>query len=334
MSRPFSLPYVIALVVVPTLLASCGGTQTTEEPPPVCYAAHPVPDGGMVRPLNTHQWAELIVRNYRTGQASSQDCVGNDIRWRPTDRACEVREDENEPAPRAVPVTEDSVVVGRSDRVAIVPVWVITHRFEDGDGFGPVVVTERVPEGVAVRAMGTLRLPTERARLRLRETGGQQILVADGERCPSQDGDEADTDGDEAEPTCLRMARLMPMVGDRLLNPEIRSPDGRCLGPAAVQLQREYVTPIANGWERVFRLAASMEYRGGSIIVHEQVTAEDRDPRDPGRPARPFRTSDADRIIRLERGGGLLSNGLPLFERAIRAQGSTHLPISEGANNR
>lgn len=339
MSRPSLLPYVLALVVTPALLAACGGSQTPEDPPPVCYASHPVPDGGMIRPLNAEQWAQLIVRAYNEGQPSSQDCIGNDIQWRPTDRQCQVHEDENEPPPRAVPITEESVVVGRADKVAIKPVWVITHRFEDGDGFGPVVVTERTPEGVAVRAMGNLRLPVDRARLRLRETGGQQILVADGERCPQQNEDEdapanVSQGDEEAPPTCLRISRLMPMVGDRLLSPEIRSADGRCLGPAAVHLQREHVTQLANGWERVFRLAASMEYRGGSIIVHEQVTAEDRDPRDPGRPPRAFRTTDADRIIQLERRGGMRSNGIPLFERTIRAQGSTQLPVAEGTESR
>ena len=345
MSRPSLLPYVLALVVTPALLAACGGSQTPEDPPPVCYASHPVPDGGMIRPLNAEQWAQLIVRAYNEGQPSSQDCIGNDIQWRPTDRQCQVHEDENEPPPRAVPITEESVVVGRADKVAIKPVWVITHRFEDGDGFGPVVVTERTEEGVSVRAMGTLRLPIERARLRLRETGGKRILVADGERCapPEGEGEEGDDaapanaggqEGEEAEPTCLRTSRLMPMVGDRLLSPEVRTQDGQCLGPSAVHLQREHVAAIANGWERVFRLAASMEYVAGTVVVHEQVTVEDRDPRDPDRPARAFRTTDADRVIYLERGGGMRSRGIPLFERTIRAHGSTQLPIAEGAEDR
>ena len=347
MSRSSPILSVLALAIVPpALLASCGSSQTPEDPPPVCYASHPVPDGGMIRPLNAEQWATLVVRAYREGQTSSQDCIGNNIEWRPTDRQCDVHEDEDEPAPTAVPITEESVVIGRADTVAIKPVWVITHRFEDGDGFGPVVVTERTEEGVAVRAMGTLRLPMERARLRLRETGGQQILVADGERCPPEEGEESEGDdaapanaqqGEEAEqeaaPTCLRTSRLMPMVGDRLLSPEVRTQDGQCLGPAAVHLQREHVAAIANGWERVFRLAASMEYVAGTVVVHEQVTVEDRDPRDPGRPARAFRTTDADRVIYLERRGGMRSRGIPLFERTVRAHGSTQLPIAEGAEN-
>lgn len=346
MSRPSRLPsgFTSAFVVGAALsfTQGCGGGQVNEDPPPVCYLSHPIPDGGMMRPLRNEEWANLVVRNYREGQSSTQDCVGNAIEWHPTDPECEVREDEDEPAPRAVPITEESVIVGRSDKVAIKPVWVITHRFENGDGFGPVAVTERTSEGVAVRAMGTLRLPVERARLRLRETGGHQILVADGERCPRNDSDERDgsdtagsASGSEGEQprSCLRTSQLMPMVGDRLLNPEVRTPDGRCLGPATVHLQREHVVGIANGWERVFRLAASMEYRGGSIIVHEQVTAEDRDPRDPGRPPRLFRTTDADRVIRLER-GGMRSTGIPLFERTIRAHGSTQLPIGEGREER
>lgn len=350
-SRPSRLPFVLApaLCIAAAVFASqaCGGTQTTEDPPPVCYVSHPVPDGGMIRNLRAEEWASLVVRSYHEGQTSSQDCVGNAIEWHPTDTECDVHEEDDEPAPQAVEITEESVVVGRSDTVAIKPVWVITHRFEDGDGFGPVVVTERTPEGVAVRAIGSLRLPTERARLRLRETGGQQILVADGERCPPEEGegDEEDPDSappanaggeeegeEEQPPTCLRTSRLLPMVGDRLLSPEVRTPDGHCLGPSVVHLSREHVVGIANGWERVFRLAASMEYRGGTVIVHEQVTAEDRDPRDPGRPSRSFRTTDADRVIYLDR-GGMRSRGIPLFERTIRAAGSTQLPVAQAPNN-
>ncbi len=349
MPRSSRLPFVPAsiLVLAASALASqaCGGGQANDDPEPLCYQSQPVPDGGMVRNLRPNEWANLVLRGYREGGTTTTDCQGASIAWHRTDPQCDVHEEDDEAAPQPVEITEESVVVGRSDRVAVKPVWIITHRFEDGDGFGPVAVTERTAEGVAVRAIGTLRLPTERARLRLRETGGQQILVADGERCPPEEG-EGDDDPDSAPPanaggeesedeqpaTCLRTSRLMPLVGDRLMTPEVRTADGHCLGPAMVPLSREHVVGIANGWERVFRLAASMEYRGGTVIVHEQVTAEDRDPRDPGRPPRAFRTTDADRVIYLDR-GGMRSRGIPLFERTIRAHGSTQLPVAQAPNN-
>ncbi len=351
MSRSSRLPYVLApglaIVAMSFAAQACGGSQVTEDPPPVCYLSHPVPDGGGVRPLRPNEWADLLVRSFHEGQTGNQDCVGNTIQWHATDTQCDVHEDPNEPGPRAVPITEESVIVGRGgDDIMVKPVWVITHRFENGDGFGPVAVTQRTAEGIVVRALGTLRLPIGRARIRLRETGGQQIVVADGERCPS-DGQQqgsgdpdmappANAGGDDAEEeepeTCLRESRLMPMIGDQLLSPELRTPEGQCLGPALVDLSRETTVPIANGWERVFRLAASMEYVGGSVVVHEQVTAQDRDPRDPGRPARAFRTTDGDRVIRLDH-GGMQANGIPLFERTVRAHGSTQLPIASAPNN-
>jgi hypothetical protein len=344
MSR-FRLSYLFApaLLLVFGLFAAqaCGGPETPEDPPPVCYASHPIPDGGMMRNLDTDQWADLVVRSYHEGTQSSQDCVGNNVTWHPTDRACDVHEDEDEEAPQAVPITEESVIVGRSDTVARKPVWVITHHFADGDGFGPVAVTERNSEGVAVRAIGMLRLPIERARLRLRTTGGQEILVADGERCPPEDEDRDDQpqnvppeEGAEEEeaPTCIRYARLMPLVGDQLLSPELRTESGQCLGPAQVYLARESMVGLENGWQRKFKLAASMEFVGPTITIHEQVVAEDSDPRDPGRPARLFRTTDADRVIFLRR-GGMRSEGIPLFERSVRATGSTQLPIAESDRN-
>lgn len=337
------------VVVFATFVAfACGGSDTPEDPPPVCYASHPVPDGGMVRNLRAEEWADLVVRGYREGGESSQNCVGDPVAWRATDDACDVHEPEDEEAPEAVALSEESVIVGRSDTVARKPVWVITHHFADGDGFGPVALTERSEQGVAVRALGTLRMPLSRARLRLRESGGQEFIVADAERCPTEADDEGGDDEDappanvadgeeaegEEEPTCIRYARILPVVGDQLMSPEVRNADGeRCLGPNQVWLSREQTVALENGWERTFRLAASMEFSAGAIIVHEQVTAEDSDPRDPGRPPRLFRTTDADRIVVMQR-GGMRSSGLPLFERVVRAHGSTHLPIAEAPEDR
>ena len=335
------VPSVLLTTALLAFVACGGGGETQEDPPPVCYLSHPVPDGGMVRNLDAEEWASLVVRNFNEGTQSQQDCVGNVIQWRPTDTACAVHEDEDEAAPTAQPLTEESVIVGRSDEPMVKPVWVITHRFEDGDGFGPVVITQRTAEGVAVRALGTLRMPVDRARLRLRETGGQQVLVADGERCPAEDEDGDDTaspagGGEEGaqdeEPVCLRYARLMPVVGDRIMTPELRSREGQCLGPAQVYLSRKETVALENGWERTFELAASMEYRAGAVLIHEQVTATDRDPRDPGRPGRLFRTTDGDRVVYMRR-GGMQSAGTPLFDRALRADGSTQLPIAEAEEN-
>jgi hypothetical protein len=132
---------------------------------------------------------------------------------------------------------------------------------------------------------------------------------------------------------CLRESRIMPVVGDRLLSPEVRDHANHCVGPAHVDLEREYRVGLANGWERVFHLAASVEYQGPVIIVHEQVTAQDRDPRDPGRPPRPFRTTDADRMIFLRPRGEMRARGTPLFQRAIRAHGSAQLPIASAGGN-
>ena len=346
-----SMPYLVAPALIGCFalfvaLACGGGSSTTpveEESRPLCYASHPVGDAGMVRNLRASEWADLIVRSYHEGQSSGEDCIGNDIEWHATDTACDVHEDEDERAPEPQEITEESVIVGRGDTAMRRPIWVITHRFEDGDGFGPVVVTDRNAEGVGVRAIGSLRMPVERARLRLRETGGRHIVVADGERCPDEDDDDDEPDqGDSApgaeapqdeEPTCQRYARILPMVGSELSTPELRNAiDNHCIGPAQVWLAREEKVALETGWERTFRLAASLEYRAGAIIVHEQVTMEDSDPRDPGRPARLFRTTDADRVILLERRGGMRSRGVPLFERALRAHGSTQLPI--GASER
>jgi hypothetical protein len=344
----FVLAPCASLGALGLIAQACGGSPPPghDDPQPLCYFSAATPDSGMVRNLRANEWGSLVVRNYREGGQVTQDCAGNTIQYDRVDPRCEIHEDENEPAPQPVEVTEESVIVGRSDDGPMVrPIWVITHRFEDGDGFGPVVITQRRDLGVAVRAMGTLRLPTDRARLRLRVTGGQQILVADGERCPPAEGEEGEQAAppaggggeegeEEEEPTCLRASRLMPVVGNEILNPEVRTADGSsCIGPALVYTEREAVVGLENGWERVFRLAASMEYDGGAIIIHEQVVAEDRDPRDPGRPPVVFRTTDHDRYLFVTR-GQMRSRGVPLFERAVRASGSLQLPIASARENR
>ena len=335
------------LVVSAAFVAfACGGSDTPEDSPPACYAHIALPDAGvdggggapMVRNVRATEWVDLVVRNYREGSTSTQNCVGDEIRWVPTDRACRVHEPDDEPAPQAQPLNEESVVVGRSDTVARKPVWVITHHFEDGDGFGPVMLGVRSPEGVAIRAIGTLRLPRTRARLRLRESGGQEFLVADGERCPPEPeeseeppanvADGQPTGEEEREQGCMRYARILPLVGDQLMTPEVRNTDGDCLGSNQIWLQRERNIALVNGWERRFRLAGSMEFRGGAGGINEQGTIEDRAPRGPGRPARRVPTPGPPRVPRLSR-GGMQSSGLPLFERALRAHGSTQLPIGE-----
>ena len=55
---------------------ACGGADTPEDPLPVCYLNHPVPDGGMVHNLRAEEWADLVVRGYREGAESAQNCVG------------------------------------------------------------------------------------------------------------------------------------------------------------------------------------------------------------------------------------------------------------------
>ncbi|MBZ0115757.1 MAG: hypothetical protein K8H88_02095, partial [Sandaracinaceae bacterium] len=132
----------IGLALTAILAYACGGGQTSEDEAPLCYASHPPPDSGLIRPLRNREWAELIIRNYREGQSASQDCVGDSIQWHATPRECEVHEPDDEAPPEALELSDDSVVVGRTDRTTRKVVWVITHRFEDGDGFGPVVLAD------------------------------------------------------------------------------------------------------------------------------------------------------------------------------------------------
>lgn len=318
--------------------AESGGTRDTHsiggEAPrssPLCFYRDLIEGGGW-QSVSRERWTQIVLGNFRRSTRRLYNCAGETTHWEPTDQGCDVHEPRLERPPRAVPVTESSVIVGRSDRLAVKPIWVITHRFSDGDGFGPVAVVERTAEGFAVRALGNLRLPSDRARLRIHDAMRSQLVVADGERCQRRDDlggppilrTEIEA-GEEDALRCIRYAQVLQWRGDHLVPPTINDEE-RCLGPARFYLDREHRVHLANQWFRIFRLAASIEYRGSTIVVHEQVQVEDADPGNPDRPPRLFRTSEADRLIHVGR-RDLRSRDTSLLERAIRANGSLQLPI-------
>ncbi|MGF1468706.1 MAG: hypothetical protein ACFCGT_21480 [Sandaracinaceae bacterium] len=247
------------------------------------------------------------------------DCRGAPIR--PLQAGCGPGPDRGTEVPVPIPIDGSSVVVARADgpwRAA----WVRTHRFRNGDLLGPVGLAERTPQGVAVWAIGALRLPPWRPRLRLHRTVGRAILEVRAERCearPSGDGRGGGGRG------CARTARLLPLVDGRLDAAPLRAADGSCLGPARIDIARERSVELASGWRRRFRLAASVEVRRGQVIITERVTAEDFDPEDPGRPPRRVRTSEDERVLTIEPGGGLRSSARPLLERVMQARGSTRV---------
>jgi hypothetical protein len=175
-------------------------------------------------------------------------------------------------------------------------VWVMASHYADGTASGPVAVVEWVPNGIAVRALGSLRAEREGARLRVEAAAGQRILVAEGDACPSAD----------AGP-CTRIVRLLPILAGRITSvplvgdgPEAEPGAHTCLGAPAFALFEQHTAKLDDGRLRRFEIVRSVRFDGGVAEVAEQVVIEDSDPTQPEAPAQQFRAAANQRPLRFE----------------------------------
>jgi hypothetical protein len=135
-----------------------------------------------------------------------------------------------------------------------------------------------------VLGIGTLRSNPDRLRLRFEEVSGVRLLVAEGELCRG------------SPPQCRRAVRILPLRGSRFINEPLITDTGQCIGPAWFPIERQEETPLTTGWVRSFRLATALEFQPSQILIHEQMTVEDRQSQTP---PRLFRRAQAERVIRV-----------------------------------
>ncbi|MEZ4329817.1 MAG: hypothetical protein R3B40_31590 [Polyangiales bacterium] len=300
-------------VAVGTLCVGCHA-EPAPAPEPLCVVPQPRIDENTTRPLRTSEWLQFLVGASEGTVAT--DCSGHAIED-PVDHACQSQRG----TLAAAALTEESLMTVRIDYDHRLQ-WVQTHTNAAGDRVGPVALVERTETGWAVRAMGTITAPPGRPRLRLEALGSTTVLVAQGERC---------TDPEDPE-SCESQVRLWLRQGDRFEATSLRLDDRdlTCAGPAMVDISRTTAVPLPNGWQRTFRLSASVEYRGGDVLVHEQVVVHDNDPNLPGVPPTPFRVIDSDRTLAW-RDGYLVTSLRPLWDRSLEELGSVALTEEERA---
>lgn len=287
-----------------------------DRPEPAAAPAPPAPNDPGVRPVappppprdpepDTASWLTLLLRGWdaetRRATAPAVDCTGRQVRWDAPALACD------DPAPaRALlpdrPLGAEDVVIAPlpgGERI----VWVITNRYATGEGLGPVAVATVREDRLVVRAIGTLRANTVRPRLRLERLGATEALVAEGESCASAD-----------PATCVRAARVMPLVGERFSSAALTDAAGACAGPAWFYLGREESARLPSGWRRRTRLDGALSFGAEGFAVAEQVVVHDLDPRQPNAPPRLFRKAESRLDVRLveER---LVSSGPSLWAR-------------------
>jgi hypothetical protein len=300
--------FCVWLVACALLAGSCGSDR--KQPIGVCFAKR-APGN---RPVTPADWAKLIVQLEPSGGSfvGNRDCTGLPIHWTPPPSNCIVK---TPPlgTPQPVPLTEESVVermLPGDHRL----VWVMTHRFANGDGYGPVALVRIYPRGLAVEAIGPLRLRRERVGLELWRIGGREIMVAQGETCH----DKKDAG------SCHRAANVLVLRKHAFLDPPITYPDGQCIDVPWIELVRQANLPIEGGWNRHFEITSSLSHDERYFVITEQLRVEDSDPDQPDVPPRPFRKADTERFIHLEE-GALHTRQHPMWPKALPTEGKTEV---------
>jgi hypothetical protein len=299
--------------------AACGGSVPPPPPKPapklgLCEMSLTQRDG-TVRPPRAEDWLHLLIvgESRPDGLYAQALCTGERIESTPLPADCEVQS-ADPGVPEALPLTEASVVE------SVLPdnkrlVWIMTHRFPNGDGFGPVAALTLTPKAVYVGSLGLLRLRPTRVDLKLWNIGPKTVLMAAGENCEDP----------QKAATCRRAANLLVFDKARFhAEPILRSDTHACIDSAWVEYKREADLTLDNGWNRHMRILASLNHDQRYVVITEQVDVTDTDPQHPDVPPRDVRRIDTERFIHVQ-GSGLYSRQAPLWPRIIPTAGTTQV---------
>jgi hypothetical protein len=299
------------LLLVLSCAASCGGGQKKPTTHALCEGTLPVGHG---QP-RASDWVQVLLKTDRRGDGlyASRICTGELIEHRALPAACEVQT----PDPGvtdATPLTEASVIE------RILPegrrlVWIMTHRFPNGDGFGPVAAATIEQGQIRVGSVGLLRLRPMRVDLELWAIGQKAVLMAAGESCKDP----------QRASTCRRAANLLVFDQGRFHSAPIRRSDTHeCIDAPWVEFLREADLTLENGWNRHMKIVTNINHDQRYVVVSEQVDVADTDPAHTDVPARDVRRIDTERFIHVD-GPYFYTRQSPLWPRIIPTQGKTHM---------
>ncbi|HLT35623.1 MAG TPA: hypothetical protein VK034_05040 [Enhygromyxa sp.] len=191
----------------------------------------------------------------------------------------------------ARPLTDEDILINEGpDGTSLV--WVKATHYKNGEAIGPVALVQWTKAGIAVRALGTLRAQTNKARMRIEVAGDQRILVVEGDECNV-----------EESKLCKRIMRLLPIINGRFATVPLKldADDAKgadvCLGDAAFALFEQYTSNLPDGWIRKFEIVRSVTFDKGAPLVSEQVVIKDKDPNQPEAPPEEFREASSDRNL-------------------------------------
>ncbi len=251
------------------------------------------------------------------------DCSGAPVAWQePAVDECREPGPQPTPLPPKERLSEEDLVLETLQANQRL-VWVITRRYSNGEGLGPVAMVETTANGFSVQALGSLRAMTQNTRLRLEHVGDTDVLVAEGDACT-----------DEEPQVCRRSARVLPLRRGRFFFETVSNEERACLGSAWFPLSRVQVFELPNGLHRKFELTSTLTFESNTITVQEQVTVSDSDPKQPSIPERLYRRAQAERKLKLAE-NALIGSEASLWTRILEQQvvaGSKPLPEKPAAH--
>lgn len=215
------------------------------------------------RMLPPAAWFSLLVRDIRrptlTPPPEPKECSGHKIAARPPGPEAELL------TPRPLVESDLTFAPGPGGHMLV---WARVQHFADGTARGPVALVRWVARGIEVRGVGTLWAPTRRVRLRLEQLGEVQLLVADSERCASE------------EPhSCARELQLLTLVGQRFVQVDLHEEgvDG-VDAPARVATFERKDTKMDDGWIRRADVSRHVQIRDARVAIAEELRVRDCDP--------------------------------------------------------
>lgn len=215
------------------------------------------------RMLPPAAWFGLLVPGVRrpalTAPPEPRECSGRPIAARPPGAP-------GEPLPRR-PLAESDLTFAPGPEGHML-VWARVEHFADGTARGPVALIRWVARGVEVRGVGTLWAPARRVRLRLEPLAAGQVLVADSERCAGDDPD-----------SCARELQLLPLVGQRFVQADLREEGGAGpTGPARVATRERSDIEMRDGWVRRADVQRHVRVRDRRVTIAEELRVRECDP--------------------------------------------------------
>lgn len=313
--------WLASIALLSILAAAVGCSQTTPKP----VTATPIKHGRcwvardprtFAAPLRPHTWLSLLVQLDlgHGGVYATHDCAGAAIAIHPRSACTGDVAPSGGDDPTAVPIAEESVIE-RDLGDSLHLIWIITHRFAGGDGYGPIALVKRERAGLETLALGTLRMRTQRVKLERWTLSGQILVVASGETC----GDIRDEGG---KLDCNRLLHIAFKRGDQLLDPPVMEPSGRCLQHANFELRRRHQRQLPSGLLRSFELQANVSHDGRHVVIEERLQMRDTDTGTPLAGAREAQHVDLQRIMQVE-DSHLITQQPSLWNRAIEDAAAT-----------